>query len=253
MSHDDWFGQSEIYAVGALDGEELTQFEAHLTGCQLCEGEVRDARETLTILPRSLPLSSPSPAVWTKLLEQIAIGEMVPVVKKPRVGWLGWGVGASALAALGVTMAVFGSTLSARRQELQRLTAMVVDLRSQVARQEALVQFLQAPDVRLVRLEGLAASPQASGRLLWNPVTGTGILLARGLPQLSQDQVYELWGIAGTEPVPAGLFTVDENGRATVRTPSLPPGKTFDAFAVTLEPAGGVLKPTGPMHLLGKL
>jgi len=36
-----------------------------------------------------------------------------------------------------------------------------------------------------------------------------------------------------------------------LKIPSLPQGKSFDKFAVTLEPAGGVPKPTGPMHLLG--
>jgi hypothetical protein len=46
---------------------------------------------------------------------------------------------------------------------------------------------------------------------------------------------------------------VDQEGRALLRLPPLPEAKTFDKFAVTLEPAGGVLKPSGPMHLLGGL
>ena len=49
----------------------------------------------------------------------------------------------------------------------------------------------------------------------------------------------------------AGIFDVDEAGHAFLKVPPLPRGKRFDKFAVTLEPAGGVPKPTGPMHLLG--
>ena len=53
--------------------------------------------------------------------------------------------------------------------------------------------------------------------------------------------------------MPAGVFSVDAAGRALLRLPALPADQTFDAFAVTLEPAGGVPKPTGPMHLHGKI
>jgi len=35
--------------------------------------------------------------------------------------------------------------------------------------------------------------------------------------------------------------------------PALAGGKNFDKFAVTVEPAAGVPKPTGPMVLLGSL
>jgi glyoxylate utilization-related uncharacterized protein len=35
--------------------------------------------------------------------------------------------------------------------------------------------------------------------------------------------------------------------------PVLGQGKTFDKFAVTLEPAAGVEQPSGPMVLLGTL
>ena len=30
MNHEEWIEQADIYALGALDGDELTQFEAHL-------------------------------------------------------------------------------------------------------------------------------------------------------------------------------------------------------------------------------
>ena len=65
-----------------------------------------------------------------------------------------------------------------------------------------------------------------------------------------------MWAIAGKEPVSAGIFEVDEAGHAFLRLPTLlplPRAKRFDKFAVTLEPAGGVPKPTGPMYLLGSL
>ena len=42
MNHEEWLERAEIYALGALDGAELSQFEAHLAaGCSLCETQVR--------------------------------------------------------------------------------------------------------------------------------------------------------------------------------------------------------------------
>ncbi len=52
-------------------------------------------------------------------------------------------------------------------------------------------------------------------------------------------------------PVAAGLFQA-EDGRPVVAPVSLPPpGEHVLLSAVTLEPAGGVSKPTGAMYLKG--
>jgi hypothetical protein len=123
----------------------------------------------------------------------------------------------------------------------------------QLAQREEALQLLSDPEVRLVRLAGLPPSPGATGRLLWNPVTRAGVFLTTGLPQSPPGKAYELWAIAGAEPIPAGVFRVDDRGRAIFWLPPLPKAKRFNKFAVTLEPAGGVPKPSGPMHLLGSL
>ncbi|HEY3304037.1 MAG TPA: hypothetical protein VGL70_10940, partial [Candidatus Binatia bacterium] len=72
MNHDEWLERAEIYAVGALDGEDLRLFEAHLaTGCALCEVHLSESRETLVQLPRSLALLEPPARVKTELLRRI--------------------------------------------------------------------------------------------------------------------------------------------------------------------------------------
>lgn len=253
MNHDEWLEQAEIYALGALDGEELTRFEAHLaTGCRSCEDHLLKTRETLTLLPRSLTPLTPPPAVKARLLERIAGEAAPPALERPRLRWLWWGLGAGALAAAGLLIAL-SSNLSTMRQELQKLESQVATLRAERARQDETLRLLADPQARLIQLAGLQPSPGATGRLLWNPVTRTGILFITGLPATSPDRAYELWAIAGAEPFPAGVFTVDPGGRAFLRLSPLPEGRTFDKFAITLEPAGGVPKPTGPMHLLGSL
>ena len=52
-------------------------------------------------------------------------------------------------------------------------------------------------------------------------------------------------------PINAGAFQPDPKGNGQVLLPPLEPGVKPKAFAVTVEPAGGVPKPTGAMVLVG--
>ncbi len=253
MNHNEWLEQADIYALGALDGEELSQFEAHLaSGCRLCEDHLRETRETLTSFPRSLRPLDPPPAVRARLLQQIGTETKIASPERARLRWVWWGVGTSSFAAAGL-LVFLSWNLIATRSQLRERQAEIGALQTQVAQREELIQFLSDPQVRLVNLAGLPPSTGARGQLLWNPLSRKGLLLATGLPQIPVDKAYELWGIAGTEPVAAGVFMVNERGLALFRLPTLPESKTFEKFAVTLEPAGGVPKPTGTMVLLGSL
>jgi anti-sigma-K factor RskA len=252
MNHEEWLARAEIYALGALDGEELTQFEAHLaTGCAPCEAHLRETREAILLLPRSIPPVAPPPAAKARLLSRIA--EEAPRRQaRSRPEWLWWGMGTAAVAAASLVI-VLGWSLLTTRQAIHRLEGEVAHLQAEVAEREAIVRFLSDRQVRLVRLAGLPPSPGASGEVLWNPTTRTGLLLTTGLPVASADKSYELWAIAGNEPVPAGVFRVDQRGRAVLHLPQFAEAEPVDKFAVTLETAGGVQKPSGPMHLLGSL
>jgi anti-sigma-K factor RskA len=260
MSHDARLEQAaDVYALGALDGAELAEFEAHLaSGCAACAERLRETREALALLPRSLPQVSPPPALRARILDRVAAEQptaRVPVALRPerRGGRVFWWAGWAGLAAAAALLVVVNTQLSATRQEIQALQSRVTTLQAELAEREETVRFLSDPNVRYVSLGGLKPTPEASAWILWNPSTRRGLLLARGLPEAPAGKAYELWALAGAQPVPAGVFTVDAAGRALLRLPVLPPDHTFDAFAVTLEPAGGVPTPTGPMHLHGKV
>jgi anti-sigma-K factor RskA len=251
--HEIWLERGETYALGALDGKDLKEFEAHLaSGCAVCEAYLRETRETLTLLHRSLKPLTPPPEIKTKLLRQLAPVETPSIRERWRLSWLWSGMGAGAFAAASLLLTLSWS-LYTTRQELQKVRADVASIQAAAILHETGIQFLSDPHAQMVHLTGQAPSPEASGHLLWNPMSRQGMFIAAGLPKNSPDKVYELWAIAGDEPVPAGVFAVSEKPQTLLRLPPLPEGKTFDKFAVTLEPVGGVLKPTGPMLLLGKI
>jgi anti-sigma-K factor RskA len=88
--------------------------------------------------------------------------------------------------------------------------------------------------------------------MMWHEKAG-GILVAAGLPEAPAGKTYQLWAIAGgNAPVSAGVFSVDPSGAGSLTVRPLPGVSTVSAFAVTLEPAGGLPAPSGEMYLLGK-
>jgi anti-sigma-K factor RskA len=64
--------------------------------------------------------------------------------------------------------------------------------------------------------------------------------------------VYQLWLVTDGAPVSAALITPDPDGAARALVSGV---GTIEpkAFALTVEPAGGVPAPTGAMFLLGSL
>jgi hypothetical protein len=120
-----------------------------------------------------------------------------------------------------------------------------------LAREQALRNLVGRPDTRLVSRGGLAPAPRARARVIFDPVTREGYLLASGLAPAPEGKAYELWVIAGGAPIPAGVFQADADGQAGFRMPDVADVAKVKTFAVTLEPAAGVPAPTGDMVLAG--
>lgn len=164
-----------------------------------------------------------------------------------------WTVVLAGALAVGIAAIAVGLAVSARyERRLEALGLQATELRAQVQREQSLLAVLGDPATQMVALSGPASSPEARGRMLWHEKAG-GLLVAARLPTAPAGKAYQLWAIAGTRPpVSAGVFSVDAQGQASLRVPPLPGVGRVDAFAVTLEPAGGLPAPSGPMVLVGK-
>lgn len=255
MSHEPFETQGAAYALGALDGEEWAQFEGHLAGgCAECATSVRELRETIADVARDAPPMIPPAHVKADLMRRVAASGSSRLSGRWR--WLRWGL-ATAAAVVGVTAFVAGlvaSRYEARIGAMARETARVradlnrqdAALRDRLAVSQAVIDLLVDPATRVVALRGIGPSSAAVGRLVWNDDDG-GHLFVANVPPTPAGKVYELWTISAGQPRPAGVFRVDASGRAShavtaTRSP-------VQVFAVTLEPAEGVLAPTGPTIL----
>jgi anti-sigma-K factor RskA len=254
------------YALGALDGEDRREFEAHLVaGCSECRRQLDLWERDLAELAAAVPPVVPSAETRRRVLESAGVAipgtrEAAPGVRSRRTGgrWL-WLLPAAA----GLALVVWSGWAQVRwRGEVERLQAerdrlarQVTALESQrdLAQAEAqrmaqALGFITSPGVRSIQLAGLEPAPGASGHTFVDPRRGQAVFYASGLPALAPDRTYQLWFIAD-QPVSAGVFAVDEDGNASLRVADVAAG--VQAWAVTIEPQGGVPQPTGPMVLKG--
>ena len=97
----------------------------------------------------------------------------------------------------------------------------------------------------------MGPSPGAAGSTYVNPRAHEALFYAFGLPRLPDRKTYQLWFIAAGKPVSAGTFAVDPRGDASVQVDRVTDPRQIQAWAVTVEPLGGVPQPTGAMVLKG--
>ncbi|HEY9137054.1 MAG TPA: anti-sigma factor [Terriglobus sp.] len=152
-------------------------------------------------------------------------------------------------------VAVVALVLANKTQDLQhRLNTLQAEMQTQQAANamdRRVADLLTSPQTQRVALKQPTDATKPEGRVYYQQKQGL-LFYAANLPAASADHVYQLW-LVPTEgaPISAGTFQTNAQGEASVILPTLPAGVTAKAFAVTLEPAGGVPQPTGPKVLLG--
>jgi anti-sigma-K factor RskA len=242
-----------VYAVGALDGDDLARLEAHLAeGCERCEVIVRESREALARMALAAAPAVPPPNVKAALQTRIDAATR-PSARALRRGWLTWSAATAAVVAL-AAMLTSGIVASRYEARLGQIAREVAAERERLERQEAALraqvtamELLRDPATRIVDLRSPSGT-SAVARVIWNDKAG-GYLMVAGLPEAPAGKAYELWALGDAAPRPAGLFQVDAGGRATQKVEG---GEPVKGFAISLEPATGVPAPTGPIVLASK-
>ncbi len=256
------------HALGALDPEERHEVETHLAECAECRERLAEWGATAEALAESPPPVRPSAEVRARLLEGVerSRGESGPDERPRRAGLAPLAVAASLIVALGAglvagivaTRAWNDRQMEARQAEISGLEERLAEARREAEevrlRLAALTELTEilatAPAGREVLLAGLDPAPEGQGRLYVDPAAGRGVLVAGNLRPLPEDRVYQLWTIRDGVPRSAGTFRPGPGGSALHLLPEVPEAPP-DAWAVTVEPEGGVPQPTGEMVLRG--
>jgi anti-sigma-K factor RskA len=108
---------------------------------------------------------------------------------------------------------------------------------------------LQRPALKMAALKGWTNS-MVRASIFWDTTSKDVFLVVNNLPQPASDKQYQLWAMINKQPVDLGVFDIKQE-KLLVKMKNV---QQAEAFAITLEPAGGSPRPTmDKMYAYGKL
>jgi anti-sigma-K factor RskA len=225
------------YAVDALIGDELAEFERHLEQCAPCAGEVRGLRETTARLGMATAIEPPP---WMREQVLAAAGRVRqlppsgvrlmtadgPRRRRHLSRRLPRPIAVTAMAAAIVALAVL--QIGTRHQLQQAQT-----------KNQTIASVLSASDARIERSNSTVGGTVTA---VISPHAAEAVITASGMPTPTDARVYQLWVTSPAGARSVGLLP-GSSARATapVLAGDVRPG---DQLAVTIEPAGGTKQPT---------
>jgi hypothetical protein len=135
-------------------------------------------------------------------------------------------------------------------QELAALHASARQQQQQLHEAREVADLMTANDTTTVALAPQPGQPKGTAHVMYN--AKMGMLMYEGeIAPAPAAKSYQLWLVpAAGKPISAGVFN-PASEQPDHWMMKVPQGIAPKAFAVTLEPAGGMPQPTGPMVLLG--
>jgi anti-sigma-K factor RskA len=251
----------DLYTLGALEGDEKELFEEHLRGCPECTRKLAEARGRCALLALAAPQQPPDPRAKERLMQRVRevrrVQSTAPSYQQERTSifWSRWwtAISAPAAVALAIATAVLWLGDTRQRRELEAMRAELEQQKAQLAQSRAMIDVLSARDTIAVNLAPSPDMPGAKGMVLFNSRQGM-VLSHCSLPALPRDKTYQLWLVPSAgNPISAGVFVPKYDQESSMWTMPVPAGVTAKAFAVTVEPFGGMPQPTGPKVLIGSV
>jgi anti-sigma-K factor RskA len=250
----------DLYALNALEGDERQAIEVHVASCAECTRKLADARGRIALLAFAAPPVAPSPDVKQRLMRQVRadIARTAPQ-ESPRdshtEGIFGrWWV--AILAPAAVALAVLTIFLWNQNRRLDRdlaaLRASAEQQQQQLHDARDVADLMTAGDTITVALAQQPGQPNGSAHVMYSAKMGE-LMYEGEIAPAPAAKSYQLWLVpAAGKPISAGVFNPasDQPGHWMMKVPQ---GVVPKTFAVTLEPAGGMPQPTGPMVLVGRV
>lgn len=243
----------ESYALGALEGDERDEIDAHLArGCSTCNAEVERARWLVAQLAYLASEAEPPSSLRRRLIEAASAS------RSPQRGgipvWAWAGVAALALFAL--------FSIHETRRLQGELAALRAQIRAQRSQTQALesdrqlylraLAILSASGTREMNLKPAQASlPEV--RAYWNAQIGL-VVAGHQIPSPAADRTFQLWVVPRKgNLISAGIFRPDTDGRVLLVSTPEAQMSAAAALAITDEPAGGRPQPTTKPLWVGPL
>ena len=132
------------------------------------------------------------------------------------------------------------SELQALSNEQNQIQERSVELEQRVAELSDGLNEVYNPSVRKVMLNSVKENDPTKLALLWNKETGEVKLNTSALPSLPADKQYQLWVLKDGKPSDMGVLSKSDTGILIASNTAM----EGDAFAITVEPLGGLPSPS---------
>lgn len=243
------------YAMDALDPESARAFEALLATDPELKALTESLRETAATLARTAPAQLPPPELRERILSRIraeaeaatsappmstAPSSTAAPVQSGGTNILPW--------ALAAGFAITTGALWMERGSLQQDRDALLRDRQALVAQDALSKM------KIAMLSAqVDAYAKATAVVVWDAEKQQGVIKLVNLPQPESGKDYQLWVIdpKHPQPVSAGVLSVQAEGSTRVSFKPDQPITKADKFAISVEPAGGMPKPTGNIVFMG--
>lgn len=256
----------EAYAIGALEGADRAELEAHLArNCPACTPGVAQARYIVSQLALAAPDHAPPASLRAKIMEAARAEAASPQRTAPiepvaRRTWIpAWAWAAAAVLILFASYSLYqnvkmqhdvgelnASLENARRARLQ--------LEQQRETYQKAMEILQAQGTHAMPVK---PSDEKMPMLQAYVHEKMGVVIAASnVPMPAQGREYQLWMVpkAGKgAPISAGVYMPDSRGSVLAVAPPMADMDDIAALAVTEEPMGGSPQPTSKPMWVGSL
>ena len=265
-------GLLDLYAADALSPSESREVELLAAKYPEIQTEINVIQDSLEGYAAA-HAKQPSATLKAKILD--ALPEMATATKplkvaeqpesKPKIQTLpprsAWYASPTAIAAamvglatsMGLNVFLYSNWQDASSRAASLLaekTILVENSSVQKASYTQQLASLTSPMTKTITLKGLPIAPTAKVMVYWNANDKSTLVAVQNLPAAPSDKQYQLWALMDGKPIDAGML--DTSGVANVQR--LKDIANAQAFAITLEPRGGVPSPTmDQMYVMGTL
>lgn len=284
MNHESYEELLALDALEAGDARQQSALREHLVDCADCRAELKELREVAAVLAYAVTPVTPPARLRQLILKGIsATPVLAPATRAEARAGVNVGAGSAAAtardssalpprpapprwparnswrllavaASLVAVVAASSSLILWRRAkdasaELAQMSDRLVAAQADAGRERGYRDMFVSGATRVTTLRGTKSSPRARAVVIFDGATNRALLVAGGLPKPPAGKAYQLWFFVAGRPLPGGTFAPDEGGAAELLDHAPDAARDAAAFAVTLEPAGGVSAPTGDLYL----
>jgi anti-sigma-K factor RskA len=246
------------YLLNEVDSSTAEKIRAELEADAELRDFVRQTEDAFAAMAYAAPPIEPPAGLPQRILQlERNVSRGSSLTPRSKIVWL---VVPWALAAcLAIACVVLGLERTRLQKETEQVGQELLTLQQKNARVEAELGMLQKKnvlaEVKIATLKAqVAAYETASAVVVWDKNQKNGVLQLDKLPPPAPGKDYQLWVIDPKipQPVSAGVLAVPNDG--LIRTSFHPsaPIESAGAFAISVEKAGGALKPEGQIILVGK-